>query len=272
MHIMAAAGPSTALKVLALAAALALGPAAQAADDWIESDRPDFVEASEGLAKGRVQIESGYAVERNKQGDERQRTSSTPLMLRYGLSDRFELRMETEGWMRQRTDTFEPPATTRARGMADSTIGILWHVQDGEAGRASVGVLFDADLPSGARAFRGRGVRPSLRVSAEWDLGGGNTLGIMPGVQSDTGEDGKRFTSALFGVNLGHDFNERWHAFAELALPQIARIDDGGTQLTFDTGVSYRVSQRCAIDAGVFRGLNRRSADLQWTVGLSYRL
>jgi hypothetical protein len=34
----------------------------------------------------------------------------------------------------------------------------------------SLGVLLHADLPSGSRELRGHGVRPSLRLAAEWDL------------------------------------------------------------------------------------------------------
>jgi hypothetical protein len=51
-------------------------------------------------------------------------------------------------------------------------------------------VLAHADLPSGSRALRGEGVRPSLRVSAEWDLPADLSLGVMPGIAVDRNAQG----------------------------------------------------------------------------------
>lgn len=265
------AGPAQFTVLLALTSALALHGAHAQDDDWIQGDRPDFVDSSKPIKQRQFQVEAGYAVERDRQPDQRERTGTTPVLLRYGLSASTELRIETEGWIRQRVDTVEPPASIRASGMADSSVTLLWNVLDGADG-PSLGLLFDAELPSGARAFQGHGVRPSVRMSAEWELGRDTSLGIMPGLKYDTGEDGRRFTAALLGINLQREWGPRWRGFVEVALPQIAHGADGGTRATFNTGLGYRLSPRCAIDVGVFRGLNSRSPDLQWTVGLAYRL
>ncbi|HAV36479.1 MAG TPA: transporter, partial [Massilia sp.] len=40
----------------------------------------------------------------------------------------------------------------------------------------------DATLPTGSRALRGEGVRPSLRVVGSWDMPGDMQLSVMPGL------------------------------------------------------------------------------------------
>ena len=240
-------------------------------DDQIVPDRPDFVESSIAVGKGRFQLETSLAAERDRSAGVRERGVFTPTLLRYGLSDNVELRLETDGWTRQHTSIDNPPASLRTSGMADSSLGVKWHVQDAAGGLPSVAVLVHADLPSGAAELRGHGVRPSLRLSAEWDLPDDFSIGVMPGVASQTSDDGRRFTGAMLGVSLGKDWNARWHSFVEVAAPQIARTRDGGTQAILDIGAAYLVNNQCQIDTALTRGLNRRTADLGFTVGLSVR-
>ena len=136
----------------------------------------------------------------------------------------------------------------------------------------SLGVLLHADLPSGSRGLRGRGVRPSLRLAADWELPNGYTLTAMPGVGVDSDERGARYGYGVLAVELDKAFGERLHGFAELAAPQIARASHGGTQAVFDAGLTYLVNKDLQVDAALMRGLNRRTPDLGLTVGLSLRL
>jgi len=78
------------------------------------------------------------------------------------------------------------------------------------------------DTPSGARQFKGSGIRPSLRSVITWDLPQDLALGLMPGIKYDSGEDGHRFTSAIFGAVLNKRFSDRIRAFVELSASQIA--------------------------------------------------
>ena len=249
-----------------LAGLVLLAPmTATAADDGIVTDRPDFVESSNVVGRGRFQIETSVLAERDKQDGMRARTYSTPTLLRYGVSDVLELRVETDG------RTVEHAGGSTA-GYADTALGVKWHVQDEAAGRPSVGVLLHADLPSGSRAWRGQGVRPSLRVAAEWELPGGMSLGVMPGVGQERTDAGKRYGYGIVGVVLGKELTPQWRAFVEVAAPQIARSADGGTVATFDAGMAWLLSERCQLDTMLALGLNRRSPDAALTVGLSFKL
>jgi hypothetical protein len=86
--------PAFALSITALAS-----PAMAAGEEPIVTDRPDFVESSQVVGKGRLQIETSLAAERDRAGGATERTTSTPTLLRIGASDSIELRLETDGRM-----------------------------------------------------------------------------------------------------------------------------------------------------------------------------
>lgn len=263
---------------LGSAPARAAGAEPQKAEEPIASDRPDFVESSSVVGKGRVQVETSVAYQRQRQdGGVRERATSTPTLLRFGVSDSVEVRLETEGWQHQwrrgGADSNED-----LNGMADSAFSVKWHVRDGGpegSGVPALGLLLDAAVPSGAVRARepgSAGVRPTLRGVAEWELDDELSLGVMPGLVRDRNDKGQRYTGALFAVSLEKAWSPRWHGFIELAAPRIARGRDGGSQLSFDFGGAYLVNKDVQVDAGVFRGLNRNTPDWSIGLGLSFRL
>jgi hypothetical protein len=67
-------------------------------------------------------------------------------MLRIGLGDTTELRVETDG----RTVAHAGGATTA--GYADTSVGIKWHTADQDGAAPSLGWLLHADLPSASAA------------------------------------------------------------------------------------------------------------------------
>jgi hypothetical protein len=255
--------------LLSLASCAAL---AQEKQEALVSDRPDLVETSEVVGKGRVQLETGVLVERQRSADERGRTYTTPTLLRIGLSDSVELRLESEGRTVEHSREKASGERSTSAGYADTSIGFSWHVQDGQGMRPSLAVLASADLPTGSKRMRGDGVRPSLRVVGEWDLPGELQLGVMPGLALENKDESGRYTYGIFGVVLEKAFSERVHGFTGLALPQIARSRHGGTEASLDVGAAYFLSKDLQIDTMFSRGLNHRTPYASFTVGLSIRL
>ena len=190
----------------ALAPALALGVvgATAAAKDVISTDRPDFVESSVTVGKGRFQIETGFAIERDTAAEIKETALTTPTLLRVGIAEAWELRFETDGVTRLKMEDANAGVNATARGYADLSVGVKWHAQDGEGLKPSIGWLLHADLPSGANRFRGRGVRPSLRAALEWELPEAFSLGVMPGVVYDSADDGRRFMAGIFAVTVAN--------------------------------------------------------------------
>lgn len=257
--------------MLPIAMATVLAGAARAEEEPIATDRPDFVESSDVVGKGRVQLETSLAWERDRQGGVKTRLSSTPTLLRVGVADDWELRLETDGRMHLRTDA--AGATTRERGWSDLSFGVKWHQRDGneETGTPGLGWLVHLDADTGSGAFRGQGVRPSLRMVAEWEFAGGWSLGVMPGLFRDRDDAGRHFTGGILAAVLGRSLNDRTRAFVKLSGEQIAPARHGGNVATLDTGVAFLLTHDVQLDLAMSRGLNRNAPDFAWTVGVSAR-
>lgn len=258
--------PSRLMAALAIAMSTLSVPV-MASDDPIATDRPDFVESSNVVGKGRLQVEGSLAVERDKRGGTRQTAWSTPTLVRFGVSENVELRVESDGPVRLRSDT-PGSAITTERGYADASLGLKWHAMDARDNLPSMAVLLHADLSSGSAAFREQGTRPSARVVAEWELPDDFSFGIMPGLgyQRENGVFG------IVGIVAGKSFTERWRGFVELSSPYIARSGKGGSEAFLTVGSAYLLKRHIQLDAALSRGLNSRTPDLSFTVGLSFKL
>lgn len=258
------------LRIAALLLGLPLLACAQE-QDQIVTDRPDFVESSNVVGAGRFQIETSFALDRDNTRGIRTRTYATPTLLRFGLSDNWEARIETDGRMRVVTDDLGSGARQTDNGYADVSLGVKWHMADADGSRPSMGVLAHVDLDSGTAAFRAPGKGGSLRLAAEWELPGDMGLGVMPGVAWQRDDNGARYTSAILGVVLGKEWNDRFRSFIEYSAPQIARGRHGGVVTTVDVGAAYLLTNTVQLDSALSRGLNRNTPDWSWTVGLSIK-
>ncbi|WP_322403203.1 transporter [Massilia luteola] len=254
-----------------LLAGLLSFPAAHADDDAINPDRPNVANSSQVVGARRVQLETGVQWDRERDDDAHVRTLTTPTLLRIGLSDALELRVETTGRTIAHASDPATGAHTVSAGWADGAAGVKWHLGDQDGMRPAVGLIAEAALPTGSAALRGTGFRPSLDVPAEWDLGSDWSLGVMPGVGRDGDDAGSHYTYGVLAASLGKAFSERLHGFAEVAAPQIARAAHGGTQSVLDAGASWLVNRDCQLDAMVVHGLNRNVPGLSLAFGMSVR-
>ncbi len=261
-------------RTLALAALLAAAVPPALAGDEMATDRPDFVESSDVVGKGRFQVETSVAGERDRADGVTTRVGSTPTLLRLGVSEDLELRVETDGRLRVTVRDDATGQRTVERGWSDTAIGLKWHLRDGDeqAGTAGVALLLHADLDSGSAAFRGEGVRPSARVVFEWDLGGDWSFGAMPGFYVERNAAGQRYVGGIAAVTVGRDWLEgRVHGFVEVAGQRLASRRNGGSVVTADLGVSWKIMPTLQVDTALTKGLNRDAPDLGWTTGLSLK-
>lgn len=237
--------------------------------DTIATDRPDFVESSNVVGAGRWQIETSVAYERDSAAGVDARTWSTPTLLRVGLGDYWEFRVETDGFLSQ--EVGDRGFDEQDDGFADTALGLKWHIPGSEQSGPSLGVLFHVDVDSGSEAFQGDGLRPSIRVVAEWEIGENMSFGLMPGLISDKDDDGERFTAGILGAVLGYSLNERLRIFGELAAEQIASGSHGGDVLNFDVGTAWLLSDDAQLDAAASFGLTDETPEWAVTLGYSIR-
>lgn len=250
-----------------------LGAANVYAEDEIQTDRPDFVESSNTVGKGRFQIETSVAHEWNKNSSERSRTFSTPTLLRLGLADDWEFRFETDGRLSQRVEDLSTHQTERDTGYADYALGLKWHQSDGDekAMLPSTAWLLHFDMPAGSKAFLSHKVRPSLRYVAEWEFANDYSLGVMPGIIYEVNDDQNRYWAGIFGLVVGKSFSDKLRGFVEFGGQSITSKNNGGSQLTFDTGLAYLLTDLTQLDIVYNRALNRYTPDDNLGLGLSIK-
>jgi hypothetical protein len=203
----------------------------------IDTDGPDFVESSEVIGKNRFQYEADFLSQRDTRASTTVNTTSTPTLIKYGISETTEVRIETEGYI------WSDNSSTNAilSGAGDTALGLKWHTLDGgkTTGKPSISWILHFDVPTGTNGFSKPGIRPSVRTVMTWELPENFALGIMPGIKYDSAEDGHRFTSGIFGAVLNNHVTESFRAFVELAVQQLAQSQDGGTIAYWDIGAAY---------------------------------
>jgi hypothetical protein len=244
---------------------------ASAADrEPIATDRPDFVESSEVVGPGTVQIEAGLSLDRDAVDDGDVRTITTPTLVRVGVSETLELRLETDGRTSVRESVSQNDQTTN--GFSDIALGVKWRARqsDGVGSGPGIALLIHADIDSGSEEFKGEGIRPSVRMVAEWELPGDMAIGVMPGLVYDN-VNGERFINGIMAATMSVPLATQWRGFVELAAASIASEEHGGNVVTFDAGVTYLVSNDVQLDVAMARGLTSNTPEWNVGVGLSIR-
>ncbi len=144
----------------------------------------------------------------------------------------------------------------RLHGFTDVSFGAQWHVRGGDAGwLPSVAWLADVETMTGTPAFRDGNVRPSLRATAQWSLPQDLSLGVMPGLYRDRGEDGRHFAAGMLAVTLGKSWTPRLQSFVELAGQRLSRAQADASLVNLDTGLAFNTSKTTQVDMVVSRNL-----------------
>lgn len=254
-------------KILLVMATVGFSLSSPASADALSTDRPDFVESSLSVGAGTFQIETSVAMERRDDVDDRARTLATPTLLRLGLSENWEARLETDGVLNQRSEAGVPAAD----GVADIALGLKYHLPTPGPGDASMALLFHVDLPTGSRAFRAAGPGTSLRGVAEWELPYDCAIGLMPGIAVNEDDAGNHYVSGIAGLTMSHGWTPSLRSFVELASEELGSAGHGNTQFSFDTGLVWLLTDNLQLDTAAYAGLNRSTPDITIAIGLSAR-
>lgn len=189
-----------------------------------------------------MQVEIGANWDRQHDDELHVLTLSTPALLRIGLGETTELRIETDGRNISDERDMATGARTSNAGWESTSLGFKWHFADGEGAHPSLGLICTVTLPTGSKGLRGRGLLPQLALLAQWELPEGWSLAVTPGAGVDLDDNGARFGDGILAASLGKKLSERAQGFFEVAAPQIASASHGGNLVQVDAGVSWPVN------------------------------
>ena len=237
-----------------------------AADDPINPDRPGLADGSETVGPQKFQIELG--IDRDHTTATEERSTSTPLLLRYGLTSRLEARLETQGY--QRTSSSDGLQRQTSSTLNPLSIGAKFHFLDRQEGRPSLGLIARLTPPSGTGDTKSHLTTGDLRLAADYDLSKKWTVNPNVGVAAYEGPDGRRFSAALTALTIQYNINENLNAFIDGGL-QSPQDRDGGSSLQLDTGAAWILGNDTQLDASVTWTARGSGPNVTWSAGISRR-
>jgi hypothetical protein len=217
----------------------------QQSDDEMDSDRPGFADSSNVVPRGRVQVETGFQRELRRPEEDPRRQIILPTLLRFGVADKWEARLESElySWMR-------PPDGTREEGWAPFSLGFKHQFLEAQGRRPSLGLIGRLSPPSGSNRLRTRHTTGDIRVAADFDLGSQWSVNPNIGFGWDEDDEGRRFSTRLLAMTLAYKPMHRLELFADF-LAQDPEAHGAGSGVIYDAGFAYLVSRNFQVDFSV---------------------
>ena len=206
----------------------------------IATDRPSaLTENSTSLYKNGIQLESGFLIQRDS--GETQPISAPNLLLRYGLTEKTELRLMNDVFVNE--------------GIVELgvwTIGTK--IQLFESDKMNLSVLPSIQIPSVYGEIGSLSEQPiNAKLIGNYVVNNANSVGYTIGYTFNNSQIG-------YSLFLGHNFSDKISTFIELY-----GFND---QLNIDAGLAYLIQDKLQFDAYFGTGLNNKMVFT--SVGLSY--
>jgi hypothetical protein len=250
----------------------ALPLAAQEVADLV-TDRPDQTESAVVVPEGDFQGEFGAAFARDEARGEAVEVLGGPgTLLRYGVAERFELRLAWAGVLE--LETKGAGRRERQSGAADPELGFKLSLLSPERGDGwRLALLVHASVPVGDDELGSPRADPSLRLLGAHDLREGIGLGWNVGYETGSFESGgTRHTLGRFVYtgSVGYELAPRWGAFVEL-FGDLPGSDPDPAAHSFDAGVTFLLTDLLQLDVAAGLGLNDAAEDWFVGAGVSFR-
>ena len=252
-----------------LIAASAAHAQAPAASDPINTDRPGILFSIPTVKPHVLQVELGLPlVTIDNGGGTDFRSTSLVALVRYGLTDKLELRLGSPVYPETRVTSGGSRFTNH--GFGDVEVGAKWRPVDNAGARPSLALIPSVIVPVGEKGFSAERPIYQLNTMAEWALTKDWSLDALAGYLNGP-SGGGRYGQETFAVLLGRSLpSPKWSAYGEAAY--VATDLDGANDSSFlGGGMKYLVSNDLQLDLSFDRGLTADSPDWLLGLGLSIR-
>jgi len=260
-------------------------------DDEIQTDRPDFTEASTTVGRGRIQLETGYTYVRDRSNGSRHSAHSYPeALLRVGMfAEWFELRLG-QNFANEGTRLADG-SVEAANGADDLYLGVKFALTEQQKCLPEMALVFQMTVPSGSSDFSAREVLPGVNWLYGWDVVN-DCLSVGGSTQANRAR-GVLSLPAFTGPGGPHELIEGTHSFLEVAqsltvnysltkklgaytewfaiFPHSALDPEVGPEHYLNGGFTYKFTPNTQYDIRAGFGLNRHADDFFAGTGFSFR-
>jgi hypothetical protein len=256
-----------ALNLLSAAPVFAVDTVAPVEPAEMVTDRPDFTEATETVAPGQFQLESGFEWSSHSLDAGVSRSTGWPFpLLRIGLTRRLELRLGSDGYQTEAVES--QGAVEHESGLADLEIAAKLRLWDERKWRPAFSVISGVSLPLGSRAFSSQSLDPFVKLCLSKTLGAGFDAGFNWNYQWDTDGPMRNVgTSASF--TTGHKLGAGFRGFAEVYRTAPGWAEESSA-VVFDAGVSHFLGKDMQFDFSAGRTILDRTP--VWLVGAGFSI
>jgi hypothetical protein len=221
--------------------------------DYINPDRPGIADGSKVVGAGRFQVESGIQHEYRRDGSLSDRRLFVPTLLRMGIGERWEVRIESNAYTWKRVS--DPGnGDMRSEGLAPASLGMKYQFRGADDPRQpSLGAIMRIFPASGSGEFRSRHTTGDFRLAADWDFASNWSLNPNLGVAVYEDDQNQIFTAGLFAVTLNYNPSKTLNFFVDTGMQSRER-KNGKSAIVFDAGVAYLITRDIQLDFSVGAG------------------
>ena len=255
----------------------------------INTDRPDFTDATFSAGKGVTIIESGYTFrEISNQSLAIHKQQLPEVLTRVGLTDEFEIRMKWNGLVM--TQTTDPVTGLSANqfGGDDLNLGFKYEIAQQNGLVPMFTFVGSTMVPSGTHGFSANQLQPTANLVYGWGLRRWLYLKMSTGVDFLRNSNPQLNVGTLQGSPITtrtFDNTSDWHQSASMLYQVSKRIggfaewysffrdngQDNRAQHFIDTGTFIYLTQHLQLDARVGKQLSTTDENFFTGAGFSVR-
>lgn len=209
----------------------------------LDADRPGYTEPTGTLSPGFRQMEGGFF--RSVDKDHSHSLSLPAPLIRYGITPRFELRVQTDGFISLDKAVLNR-GTEHHNGAADLAAGFKLRLREEHQSSPAIALIFMLSAPSGHPYFSSSGYDPTIKLSWSKQLPAGLSAGGNFNIASLT-IDARHQRLSAQSFTLAHPAGPRTSLFAEFYSIQLPgesplHVVNGGAAFPVTSNLQFDVS------------------------------
>jgi Putative MetA-pathway of phenol degradation len=224
----------------------------------LETDRPDQTETPFTVGKFMFQAENGFS---RTKVDNLLVQNSLVSLLRFGLSEKFELRAEIL------RDGYTVDKTKIISGLQPLELGFKVNLLKEKGIIPKTSLIAHITIPKAAsKSFKGTYAAPNFRFTMQHSLSKKQSFSYNIGGEwnSDFGT-----FQPLYTLATGYDFTSKLYGYVEL----FGFFPKGLTaEHSLDGGLAYLLKPNLQLDISAGAGITKTAPKSYWAIGLSFRL